>query len=1027
MRRIGSTAIAVAVGSALLVAGCTLWLALSGSSAASLQQHSAQRFGNQVRGGDQATTAVVPSQVSTLYVGFRSKGQGGSKQRTVWDGRVEVSGAVLQQIRLWQPDPRNQIQGNSWQLTTRHEIPWNAEQRRRGHQAMPLQDGALLVELANVSPSAQVEFTTEQGNFTVSLQEVPFGVRKTFLGGLVEVARAATTGTILSAPTEDDFPSAAMGSDGKLHVAYVAFTHGERFRVREQLDKPPADLGCLAEPPGGDQVLLLTGDGDRWTGPMPVTAPGQDVFRTAVAVGGAGDVWVFWSANDGGNWDLYARRFQAGKPGRIIRLTDDAGPDLFPAATTDSQGRVWVAWQGFRNGQSNIFAARSEGERFGEAMAVCAAPGNQWTPAVAAAGDGRLAVAWDSYENGNYDVFARIWSGGGFGERITVANSLRAEMRPSIVFDPAGRLWIAYEDSPEKWGKDWGALEKEGVALYQGRTVAVRVWAEGQLWEPADHPMNAFYPMLRGSQAAGGGQKAAMPRLCADSSGRIWLAVRSSRLGTRTNVGTTWFEHVAFYQGDRWSNEIVCPGTDNLLDQRAALVPAADGRLLMVLAADNRWATAARLPQWFLRELRESGEKVEQGVVESKWPDAVNNELVMAVIGPLDGSAASPTLARVDLPAQLPGNPGAEKESAEVAAARRARVTIAGKTLRLWRGEFHRHTEISSDGGGDGALMDMWRYGIDAAAMDWIGNGDHDNGGGREYSWWITQKTSDAFHIAGTFTPMFTYERSCNYPDGHRNVLFAQRGVRTLPRLQGGMGKAMDELPAEAERPNTPDTQMLYRYLAHFDGLCASHTSGTDMGTDWRDNDAKVEPIVEIYQGCRQNYEMPGAPRANTAEYSIGGWRPYGFVSLALMKGHRLGFQASSDHVSTHISYCNVWVEEPTRQAILAAMKARHVYGATDNIVADVRCGDHFMGDEFTTQDKPRLSVHLIGTAPLARVHVIKDNQYVHTFEPGKQQVRFEWTDLQPAPGKTSYYYVRGEQADGELVWVSPMWITYKP
>mgnify|MGYP000060690062 CR=1 FL=1 len=31
------------------------------------------------------------------------------------------------------------------------------------------------------------------------------------------------------------------------------------------------------------------------------------------------------------------------------------------------------------------------------------------------------------------------------------------------------------------------------------------------------------------------------------------------------------------------------------------------------------------------------------------------------------------------------------------------------------------------------------------------------------------------------------------------------------------------------------------------------------MGTDWRDNNAKVEPIVEIYQGCRQSYEMPGA------------------------------------------------------------------------------------------------------------------------------------------------------------------------
>ena len=32
-----------------------------------------------------------------------------------------------------------------------------------------------------------------------------------------------------------------------------------------------------------------------------------------------------------------------------------------------------------------------------------------------------------------------------------------------------------------------------------------------------------------------------------------------------------------------------------------------------------------------------------------------------------------------------------------------------------------------------------------------------------------------------------------------------------------------------------------------------------------------------------------------------------------------------------------------------------------------------------------------------------------------------------PTAGKTSYYYVRVEQADGNLAWASPLWITYKP
>ena len=35
--------------------------------------------------------------------------------------------------------------------------------------------------------------------------------------------------------------------------------------------------------------------------------------------------------------------------------------------------------------------------------------------------------------------------------------------------------------------------------------------------------------------------------------------------------------------------------------------------------------------------------------------------------------------------------------------------------------------------------------------------------------------------------------------------------------------------------------------------------------------------------------------------------------------------------------------------------------------------------------------------------------------------------DTAAQPGKTSYYYVRLEQDDGNLAWASPMWITYKP
>jgi hypothetical protein len=205
----------------------------------------------------------------------------------------------------------------------------------------------------------------------------------------------------------------------------------------------------------------------------------------------------------------------------------------------------------------------------------------------------------------------------------------------------------------------------------------------------------------------------------------------------------------------------------------------------------------------------------------------------------------------------------------------------------------------------------------------------------------------------------------------------------------------------------------------------AAHTSATDMGTDWRDNDPNVEPVVEIYQGMRQNYEIADAPRSSNEKDSIGGWRPKGFVNIALDKGYKLGFQSSSDHISTHMSYASVLATSNTREAVVDALKKRHVYAATDNIIADVRSGSHIMGDAFSSGEAPELSVKLSGTAPFAKVVIIKDGKYVYSTQPGTTDVEFRWRDYAPQAGKTSYYYVRGEQENGELVWASPFWITY--
>ena len=434
--------------------------------------------------------------------------------------------------------------------------------------------------------------------------------------------------------------------------------------------------------------------------------------------------------------------------------------------------------------------------------------------------------------------------------------------------------------------------------------------------------------------------------------------------------------------------------SDGLLDHRPVLLPHATGGLLVVHNTDGRVTT----------------------------PEVIDNQVYASVVD-LPAQAGVLQLVAHE-PGQNPVTPEVAAENEAVRRMRTYKVEAGGKTYQLYRGEYHRHTEISWDGGADGSLEDMFRYAHDAGKLDWIGNGDHDNGAGREYPWWLIQKFSYAYLHAG-FTPMFTYERSVGYPHGHRNVMFAQRGVRTLPRLAPPMG----EKPIGGAHAD--DTKMLYRYLRELGGLCAAHTSATGMGTDWRDNDPVVEPIVEIYQGDRMSYEKEGAPRSGNdpqsgiAPANVAGWFPKGFINLALEKGYKLGFQASSDHWSTHISFFIILAEGSDRQSLLDAVLKRRCYGATDNILVDFRSGEKLQGSDLATERAPTFSVYVVGTGPLAKVEMLRDSEVVATLPAQGAEYKGEWTDPQPRPG-AHHYYVRVQQADGELAWASPIWVGMK-
>jgi hypothetical protein len=915
---------------------------------------------------------ILAAATALLYgddsiVSFRMRMGVNDREPRAWDGSLSVSGGSVTRIRNWRPRAGDRIDGNrGWVLSTRRGLNFD---RRSWEEEIPggvvpyINAPGVIVDLKTTGATS-VSVETKQGNFVVSPRILEAGKVVPVLGGNVLIDRVPTAETISAPEYEDDFATMLSGSNGEVWAAWVAFR-------------------------GAGEVFARRFNGSAWEGAQKVTSEAGDIFLAKMGRDKKGRVWVVWSAQVAGNWDLYGRRLEGSSWSAVERLTNDPQPDIYHQLATDSNGNMWLVWQGFRNGKSDIFARRYDGEKWSAAEKVSSSPANDWEPAIATDGAGNVYVAWDTYDKGNYDVMMRAYSGGKWGAVTGVAATPRFEAHVSLACDKQGRLWAAWNESGFNWGKDAGFLvKKEATRLYQSRSVGLAVYKNGA-WQETAAEFNRSLPAdLQGYND--------FPILQMDSGGRPWVFFRR-RMAKFADVHNNTPAHRAAwemfgtaYDGDHWTAPTAVPFTAGRADVHGGFASDGLGNLYTAWVTDNR-----DYDEFLYRH-----SDVYAGRLPGLTSAAGEARLVPKVVPKL-----------VTFPVH-------QTEKEDLARIRGYAIQSEGKTYKIYRGDTHRHSEFSMDGNNDGSLEQTYRYAMDAAELDFLAQTDHNGDGGPDvpYVSWLLQQAADLFSLPARFVPIYAYERSVAYPNGHRNILFATRGNPTLP------------IPA-SEQSGKDGAAALYEYLRKYNGIAISHTSASSMGTDWRDNDPALEPLVEIYQGDRVSAEYEGAPkaanRANPAS-APGGFRPAGYVWNAWAKGYKLGVQAASDHLSTHISYACTLATEFTREGLLDGMRKRHSYGATDNIVLDYRMQtggkEYLQGDVVKASGDFTLSVKAIGTMPIRQIDIVKNNKFIHNRQPLEKEVSFTFIDNQPSAGE-SYYYVRVIQVDDQMAWSSPIWI----
>ena len=225
------------------------------------------------------------------------------------------------------------------------------------------------------------------------------------------------------------------------------------------------------------------------------------------------------------------------------------------------------------------------------------------------------------------------------------------------------------------------------VPLHQERSLGLVRW-DGSRWTEPKEKLKEFYlyrlyPNLEN------------PQIIFDGKGvltmvfRHWTRYEARKIGSR--IG--WENYLTRFDGQTWTRPTALPNSRGSIEKRPALATGKQG-VWAAWMTDNR-TFDKMIPQ--------------------------NADIYAANLG---SSLSTPSYDASSL--QAFADPFAEEvpihadETGDIETIRRYTIRSGSRNYKIYRGDLHRHTDVSQDFKYDGSLIEVYRYGLDAAAYGLI-------------------------------------------------------------------------------------------------------------------------------------------------------------------------------------------------------------------------------------------------------------------------------------------------------------------
>jgi len=233
---------------------------------------------------------------------------------------------------------------------------------------------------------------------------------------------------------------------------------------------------------GGNYSIFYMTSSDRgvtWSQEIPLVVNSHVNTGVSAFQAKNGTVWVVWASDRTGDYEIFYKVSHNGGASwsEEVRLTTNSSKDMSPTICETVEGTVWVVWSSDRSGGYDLYYKifSEGGASWSNDTRLTTDPDLDKLPSISRMKDGSVWVVWSSDRTGDFEIFYQTYKGSVWSSETRLTVDTNVDLDPAVLQTLDGRIWVfwasrqpvqlAQDDLYYKYSSDNGVTWSDSFRL----------------------------------------------------------------------------------------------------------------------------------------------------------------------------------------------------------------------------------------------------------------------------------------------------------------------------------------------------------------------------------------------------------------------------------------------------------------------------------------------------------------------------------------------------------------------------------